>query len=84
MDFIVFTHAEAETGPYYNTAGATFRNKNGTEEKCGQFVTTYVDKCIVHLQLLLGVTLSEMAHIVWKYCEVIGHLMLLAEIHYDG
>lgn len=78
------THAEAETGPYHDTAGAAFWHEDRAEEECSEFVAAYIDECIVNLQLLLGVTLSEMAHIVRKHGEVIGHLVFLAEFYYDG
>lgn len=70
------TKAEAATGTYDATLRSAFRHENAAEKQSGQFVAPDVDNGVVNLQLVLGLPLSEIAHVIWKHCIVVRNLQL--------
>lgn len=77
------TEAQAATRPRDDPLRSALRHEDRAKEQGRQLVASHVHNGIVHLQLLLGVALAEVAHVVWKNCKVIRNPVLLTESDYN-
>lgn len=74
-DFIIeLTEAEAAAGTYDAAARSAFRHEDAAEEESSQFVASDVDDGVVKIQLVLGLPLSEIAHVIREHGVVVRHL----------
>jgi hypothetical protein len=74
--------AEIATGSNDFSVRAALRYEKRAKKQSGQFVTTHIHDGVVQFQFLLGVSLSELPHVVGEDCEVVRYLVLLTKIHY--
>lgn len=75
-DNMILTKAKTTTGTYDAASRAAFRHENAAQEQSSQFVTSDVNDSIVKLQLVLGLSLSEIAHVIWKHGIVVWNLRI--------
>lgn len=54
--------------------GTAFRHKNAAQEEGGQLVASDVDHRVVKHELVLGVPLPEIAHVIREDSEVVRDL----------
>lgn len=68
------TIAEAATRSHHVAPGSAFRDENAAQKEGGQFVAFDVDHGTVKFQLVLSVSLPEIAHVIREDGEIIRDL----------